>query len=180
MMHLENSTQPVLQDFIPCVVYVKPQLHQTREQDYPKKSPHHLLGMRMKCPKAMSMLRRTVRAALELNKSYWRIQLTLCPKERSQQLRMRTLKMMRNQQTTLGCIQIWMLYVEGAVPSKHSPEQEHPAACKKLMKHGNRGPTESKMGQACDKLHPKMCQTSLRTRRVDSTQTSEVTPVTIW
>ena len=46
----------------------------------------------------------------------------------------------------------------------HNCPKEHPAACKKLMKHGNRGPNGCTMGQACDKFHPKMCQTSLRKR----------------
>ena len=118
MLVIINSTQPVLQDCTTCVVHVKPQLYRTRKQDYSKESPHHLPGMKTKYPKAKSMLWRTVRTALELKKWYQRIQPTLSPKERSQQLRMRTLKMMRSQPTTLGCKQIWMLYQEGGSPIK--------------------------------------------------------------
>ena len=39
---------------------------------------------------------------------------------------------------------------------------DHPAACKKLLKHGNRGPNGCTLGPKCDKFHPKMCVTSLK------------------
>ena len=42
--------------------------------------------------------------------------------------------------------------------------KDHPPACKKLTKHGNRGPNGCTLGRACDSFHPKMCPGSLSKR----------------
>lgn len=38
----------------------------------------------------------------------------------------------------------------------------HPPACKKLLRHGTKGPKGCTAGKKCDKFHPPMCQSSLR------------------
>lgn len=43
--------------------------------------------------------------------------------------------------------------------------KDHPTPCRKLMKHGNRGPNGCTLGRACEKFHPKMCPTSLTKRQ---------------
>ena len=42
--------------------------------------------------------------------------------------------------------------------------KDHPPACKKLTKHGNRSPDGCTLGRACDSFHPKMCPGSLSKR----------------
>ena len=42
--------------------------------------------------------------------------------------------------------------------------KDHPPACKKLTKHGNRSPNGCTLGRACDSFHPKMCPGSLSKR----------------
>lgn len=42
--------------------------------------------------------------------------------------------------------------------------RDHPPACKKLMKHGNRGPHGCTLGRMCQHFHPKMCLTSISRR----------------
>lgn len=41
---------------------------------------------------------------------------------------------------------------------------EHPPPCRKLMKHGNRGPKGCTSGSSCNYFHPKMCPTSMSKR----------------
>ena len=44
----------------------------------------------------------------------------------------------------------------------HNCPKEHPPACKKLLKHGNRGPEGCTLGSKCEHYHPKMCLSSLK------------------
>ena len=39
---------------------------------------------------------------------------------------------------------------------------DHPVACKKLLKHGNRTPDGCTLGPKCSSYHPKMCASSLK------------------
>ena len=39
---------------------------------------------------------------------------------------------------------------------------DHPVACKKLLKHGNRTPDGCTLGEKCQNYHPKMCVSSLK------------------
>ena len=43
--------------------------------------------------------------------------------------------------------------------------RDHPAACKKLITHGNQSPHGCTKGRACDSYHPRMCSSSLRRRQ---------------
>lgn len=69
-----------------------------------------------------------------------------------------------NQANTNWRKNVCRYYVKGTcrhgIQGRNCPK-EHPSACKKLIKHGNKGPHGCQEGKNCESFHPKMCRTSL-------------------
>lgn len=80
-------------------------------------------------------------------------------------------------------------YIKGTcrfgIAGRQCPKM-HPPACKKLLRHGNRGPRGCTAGRNCDKFHPPTCQASLKKRECFNTDcklvhvagTKRIKPVT--